>query len=99
MVEADLSFEGAIVLELCPAVATCCLHLVVTFPGELDGGAFAAAMDGTGEAVQGELAMILTEQDVGAQPSHIVLGGLNNAPLALHAHVGTDSSLGRRIRL
>lgn len=47
MVEADLSFEGAIVLELCPAVATCCLHLVVAFPGELDGVAFASAMDGT----------------------------------------------------
>lgn len=66
MLEAGLSFEGAVVLELCPAVATCYFHLVVAFPGELDGVAFAAAMNGTRKTVQGELATILAEQNVRA---------------------------------
>jgi hypothetical protein len=39
-----------------PAVAAGRLHFVVPFPAELDGIAFAGAVDGASEAIEGELA-------------------------------------------
>ena len=63
--KADFTFEGAVVLEFGPSVAAGLVHFVVAVPGELDGIAVAAAMDGAGDAIEGELATVLAvEQDV-----------------------------------
>ena len=43
--EANLTFESAVVQYFGPTMAACRLHLIVAMPCELDGIAFAAAMD------------------------------------------------------
>lgn len=83
----------------CPATASCGLHLVAAVPCELDGIAFATAMYRPCEAIQGELAAFIREQNVRARASHIVIGRFHDTPFAPYAHGCTASSLGRRIRL
>jgi hypothetical protein len=39
-------------------------------------------VDGAGEAVEGELAAVLIEQDVGTRHGHIVAGCFDDAPSA-----------------
>lgn len=49
VVEADFTFERAVFLQFGPAIAARFLHLVVAFPGELDGVAIASLVDGARE--------------------------------------------------
>lgn len=59
-----MAFERAIILQFGPAMTAGWLHFVVSLPVELDGVAVAGAVDGAREAIEGELAAGLIEQDV-----------------------------------
>ena len=64
--EADLTLEGAVGLDLGPSVALGLVHFVVATPGELDGVGVAAAEDLAGDAAEGELTRAVgLEEDVG----------------------------------
>src|SRR5215471_21575316 len=100
--EANLSFEGPILLKFSPSISASFFHFVVAGPRELDCIAFGGAVDGTGDAPEGELATRFAEQDIG-WPHHVgevglVVGHLYDAPFALNAHGGSSRSLGNRIR-
>jgi len=68
-------------------------------PAELDGIGVASSMNGASEAIEGEFAAGLIEQDVGAGQGHVVAWGLDDLPSAANAHAGAARSLGSRIRL
>jgi hypothetical protein len=70
--------------------------LVVSLPVALDGIVVAGDVNGAGEAVEGELAAALIEQDVGARHGHIVARCLDDAPSAPNAHAGA-ASVNRRL--
>ena len=97
--EADFTFEGSVILQFSPAITSSWLHFVVSLPAELDGIAIAGAMDGAREAIEGELAADLIEQDVSTRHGHVVARRLDDAPSAPDTHAGAARSLGRRIRL
>lgn len=97
--EADFTFERSILLQFDPTVTAGWLHFVVSLPGELDGRVVAGAMDGAGEAIEGELAADRIEQNVGACHGHVVAWRFDDAPSAPNAHAGAVRSLGSRTRL
>jgi hypothetical protein len=68
-------------------------------PAELDGIAVAGCMNGASEAIEGEFAAGLIEQDVGAGHGHVVAWRLDDLPSAPNAHARGARSLGSRIRL
>lgn len=74
-------------------------HFVVSLPAELDRIAVAGSMNGASEAIEGEFAAGVIEQDVGARQGHIVARRLDDLPSASNAHAGAARSLGSRIRL
>jgi hypothetical protein len=53
--EADFSFERAVVLKFSPAITRRFVHLVVAFPGKLDAFGSFATMETTCDAAEGEL--------------------------------------------
>jgi hypothetical protein len=97
--EADFTFGRAVIVQFGPAITARWLHFVVSLPTELDGIAIAGAMDGAREAIEGELAADLIEQDVGARHGHVIARRLDDAPSAADAHAGATRSLGNRTRL
>jgi hypothetical protein len=78
-------------LQFGPAATIGWLHFVVSLPAELNGIAVAGGMNGAREAIEGEFAAVLIEQDVSARHSHIVTW-----PSAPDAHAGGARSLGSR---
>src|SRR5579871_16637 len=95
----DFTFERSVIPQLGPAITAGWFHFVVSLPDELDGIAIAGAMDRAREAIEGELAANLIEQDVGARHGHVVTRRLDDAPAAPDAHADASRSLGSRIRL
>lgn len=79
-----------------PTTASCGLRLIAAIPCELEGIAFATAMYCPRKAIEGELAAFVSEQNVRARPSHVVIGCFHDTPFALYGC--TPSSLGRRTR-
>ena len=65
IVQGYFAFDRPVSLQVGPAGAAGRLHLIIAFPGELDGIALAGTVDGAGEATQGELATGLAEDDIG----------------------------------
>lgn len=55
--------------------------------------------DGAGEAIEGELAAALIEQDVGAHHGYVVARRLDDAPSAPDVYTGTVRTLGSWIIL
>src|SRR5215475_11529233 len=100
--EANLPLECPVLLELGLSVTGSFFHFVIAGPGELDRLAFGGPMDGARDASERELAARFAEQDVGW--SHhvgevgLIIGHLDDTPLALDAHGGTSRSFGKRIR-
>src|SRR5215467_5461332 len=86
--EANLPFEGPILLEFGPSIPASIFHLVIAGPGELDRIAFDGPMDITGDASEGKLATRFA--DIGwahhVGEVRLVIGHFDDAPFALNAH-------------
>lgn len=102
--EADLSVDGAVWLNLGPAIALGFVHFVIALPGEGDIVAAARSEDLSGDAAEGEVAAaIRRELNVGGlHPVAIVptlVGHRDDLPATGAAHAGAARNLGKRIRL
>ena len=97
--EADLALERAIGLKFGPAVAGGFFAFVVAVPVELNVIVMAGAVDRAGEAIEGELAALFAELDIGIRPGHVPARCLDDTPSTQHPHAGAASSLGSRTRL